>query len=168
MKQRVVWSVLGLTVMVAVAGITVAMAGRPAPQPLAFNHRLHIQNVGLSCADCHRHASSGARATIPNVAVCGDCHSEAIGESPEEAKLVTHVQEGRPIPWRQVYWLPEHVFFSHRRHTAVAGLACETCHGAVAERELPLTGPLVPLSMNACMACHATAGVSNDCIRCHR
>lgn len=152
----------------AVAGVTVATARRPAAQPIAFNHRLHVEQVELACTDCHLHATSGARATIPNVTVCGDCHAEALTDSPEEARVVAHVKAGTPIPWRKVYWVPDHVFFSHRRHTAIAGIECATCHGGVAQREVPLTRRLVPVTMDRCMECHARTGASNDCILCHR
>ena len=159
--------VLGVGIL-AVAGLLNPLAGRPAAQPIAFNHSLHVGEVGLDCTDCHRYVLTGARATIPNVEDCGECHMEAQGESAEERRLIAFVESGEPIPWRKVYRVPDHVYFSHRRHAAIAGIECERCHGPMAERTLPVTRPAVRLTMEACIECHDQAGVSNDCIACHR
>lgn len=156
-----------LGVAVVAVGVAVAWAYRATEQPIAFNHLLHLEEVGMACTDCHLYATSGLRATIPNVEVCGGCHVEALTESPDEESLVAHVTEETPIPWRRVYWVPDHVFFSHRRHTSVAGIECVTCHGDVAQREEPLSRPLVALTMDDCTGCHARTGAPNDCILCH-
>lgn len=137
-------------------------------QPLAFNHQLHVEESGMDCTDCHLYAESGARATIPNVTVCADCHSEVLTESEVEARLVEYVEAEQLIPWRKVYWVPAHVVFSHRRHTAVAGLECEACHGPIAAAVEPVSRPFQPISMDGCMECHYEQGASNDCIACHR
>lgn len=161
-------------VLVAVAGVVVAaglfggMAPGPLEQPIAFNHSLHVTDLGLECVDCHRYVLTGARATIPNVDVCGDCHIEALGESAEEQRLVEFVESGEPIPWRKVYRVPDHVYFSHRRHAAIGEIECETCHGPMAERTEPVTRPAVRVTMDGCIECHEQAGVTNDCIQCHR
>lgn len=137
-------------------------------QPLAFNHRKHTQDLGLPCTTCHLYAETGARATIPNVEVCGMCHTAALTDSPEEARLVEYIQVGEPIPWRKVYRVPPHVFFSHRRHTSVAEIKCETCHGEIGNMTTPVLKPVVRVSMGRCMDCHWTTDASNDCISCHR
>lgn len=156
-----------LLVLLAV-GVALSLPTLSISQPIAFNHRLHVQDVGSECTDCHLYAATGVRATIPNVDVCSNCHEEAQTESPEEARLVEYIRTGEPIPWRKIYRVPDHVFFSHRRHTAIGGIECATCHGAVGEREAPVTRQAIRLSMNRCMSCHDDAGVSNDCLLCHR
>lgn len=156
-----------IVVALAAAGVVLSMTGA-ITQPIAFNHYLHIEDVGLSCTDCHRYAETGIRATIPNREVCVDCHTEAVTESVEEARLIDYVESEEPIPWAKVYGVPEHVWFSHRRHTEVAEIACETCHGSVGQRTEPLSQPLVSQTMEWCMECHEKRGVSNDCIWCHR
>lgn len=159
---------LVMIVVAGVAGVVWSITAPPVTQPIAFNHFLHVEDLGADCTDCHLYAVSGMRATIPNLQTCADCHDEPIGESPQEARLIGYVEAKEPIPWRKVYWVPEHVFFSHRRHTAVAEIACETCHGPIRDRVAPLSRPLVPISMEGCMECHAQSGVTNDCIVCHR
>lgn len=168
--MRPIWIAgLALAAAAVAAGAVALGLGRSAArQPIAFNHRLHAEELGMECVDCHLHAVGGERATIPNVAVCIDCHEEAQTESPEEARLVERIASGEPIPWLRVYWVPSDVYFSHRRHTAVAGIECSTCHGPVAELERPLTRPLIDLTMDDCIDCHRESGVTNDCISCHR
>lgn len=158
---------LGLGVLAA-AGLFTGLAPRPVTQPIAFNHNLHVSDLGLECVDCHRYVLTGARATIPNIDVCGECHIEALGDSLEEKRLIAFVESGELIPWQKVYRVPDHVYFSHRRHAAIGGIACERCHGNMAERTQPVSRPAVRLTMNACIECHDEAGVTNDCILCHR
>lgn len=158
---------IGVLAVVVVA-VAVSLAPAPIAQPIAFNHRLHVEDLGSDCTDCHLYAETGVRATIPNLEVCADCHEEAQTESMEEALVVEHIQSNEPIRWRKIYRVPEHVFFSHRRHTALGGIECETCHGAVGESEEPVTRQVVRLSMNRCMDCHDETGASNDCLLCHR
>jgi len=158
-------AVLGL----AVAGAAVTRLVSPSvEQPIAFNHRLHVTDLGSQCTDCHLYAESGVRATIPNLEICSFCHEEAQTESPEEARLVEYLQAGERIPWRKVYRVPNHVYFSHRRHTAIAGLACAECHGVMEEQEQPVSRPAVRISMDRCMDCHDEKGASNDCLLCHK
>ncbi|HSR67902.1 MAG TPA: cytochrome c3 family protein [Acidobacteriota bacterium] len=162
---------------VTVAGVLLAIVGTgawlsllPAPvdQPIAFNHRVHVEDLGADCTDCHLYASTGIRATIPNVETCAVCHSEPLGDSPAELELARYVEAGQTISWAKVYWVPQDVLFSHRLHTSVAEIECETCHGAVGKRDEPLVRSLRPLSMDSCIECHQEREVPNDCIACHR
>ena len=164
--RRIAAGLLVLAVVGAV-GAGIALARRPLSQPIAFNHQLHVEELGSDCTDCHRHALSGARATIPNLEVCADCHEEAQTESPEEARLVELIQTAEPIPWVKVTTVPDHVYFSHRRHAAIAAIECETCHGEVGKRTDPVVRPAVAMTMDHCMDCHERSGASNDCIWCH-
>ena len=167
MTARRLGLVLVGVVLVAAVVAAIARARRPLPQPLAFNHQLHVEEMGAECTDCHLYALSGVRATIPNIAVCADCHEEAQGESAAEARLVEYIQAGEPIPWIKVTTMPDHVYFSHRRHAAIAEIECETCHGPVGQRSEPVVRPAVDMSMDHCMDCHEASGASNDCIWCH-
>ncbi len=156
-----------MLVVLLVAG-AVAMVGEPVSQPIAYNHRLHLEDVGLECTDCHLYALTGMRATIPNLEVCIDCHEDVQTDSPEEARLVEIIQSGERIPWWKVYRIPDHVFFSHRRHTSVGEIECAICHGAVEELEEPVTRAQVKVTMDNCMDCHRKSEVSNDCLLCHK
>lgn len=163
----VAWSVVAV-VVVATAGVVLSVTFRPIEQPIEFNHRLHVEDLGAECADCHAYALTGVRATIPNLATCADCHDEPLTESEEEIRLTELIEAGTPIPWRKIYWVEDHVYFSHRRHTAVAEIGCDVCHGSVGEMERPPTRPITRITMNKCMQCHEEMEASNDCIVCHR
>ncbi len=156
-----------LIVALGVVGF-VLVRGGSARQPVAFSHRLHVEEAGTLCADCHLYAETGMRATIPNVDICAYCHSEPLTESPDEARVVEYIVSGEPIPWQKVNVMPDHVFFSHRRHTAIAELECQTCHGSVAQMDEALSRPLIRITMDRCMSCHEEGEASNDCILCHR
>lgn len=166
---RIVTAPIGLVLALATAAVALAYVRRSTiEQPIAFNHRLHLEDLAMDCTDCHLYAESGVRATIPNLEVCSDCHEEAVTESPEEARLVEHIASGERIPWQKVYRVPPHVYFSHRRHTAIAGIDCESCHGVMREQVQPVTRPAVRITMDRCMDCHYETGASNDCLLCHR
>lgn len=154
--------------IVAAGTYVLVLRERSFAQPIAFNHSKHVKEVGVTCPDCHLHALDGARATIPNLAVCGTCHAEPVGNSPEEARVVAMIQKGTPIPWRKVNILPANVYFSHRRHTTLGKIECPVCHGEMAERKLPLRRSLLKINMNGCTGCHEKAKVTSDCIACHR
>jgi hypothetical protein len=158
----------GLALVALAGGAVVILARAPVSQPIAFNHRVHLKDAGMACPDCHVHALDGVRATIPNVEVCASCHDKAQGKSAAEAAVVEHVRTKQPIPWRKVYLVPDHVYFSHRRHTTLGGIKCETCHGAIGDRTQPVGRQLVPVAMDRCVGCHVEKGALNDCVGCHR
>jgi hypothetical protein len=150
-------------------------ASRDAEQPIAFVHKIHVAEEEIPCTDCHRGAEEADHATIPGTAICLDCHEDAIGDSPEEVRLIALLSRGEPIAWKRVHKLQEHVHFSHRRHLLAGGILCETCHGQVAERERPFERPFInfntELGMERCIACHLASGnprASIDCALCHR
>ena len=158
-------AMLALTALVTgAAGIW----GKSATQPIAFNHQKHVVELGMECTECHQHAVEGARATIPNSPVCAMCHEEPQTDSSQEARVVKYIQDGEQIPWQIVNWMPDHVYFSHRRHTAIAGIDCEVCHGPIREQSEPLRRPLRHLSMETCIDCHEASGASTDCVSCHK
>ncbi len=146
-----------------------APSSAPVDQPIQYNHNLHVQQEQIECDECHVNVAAYARATIPNIEICGDCHSgEPNSDSPEELKLIEYVDSGTRIPWRKVYHVEDHIYFSHRRHIVAGQIDCAQCHGNVEEMTRPFTQPTVPLSMERCMKCHEDNDVSTDCVACHR
>ncbi len=137
-------------------------------QPIAYNHSKHVEENDMECLDCHQYAEENARASIPNIEMCFDCHEEAITESEEELTLLSFITENKRIPWRQVHIVPDYAYFSHRRHVKLGKLDCTVCHGDVGKVATPITKPFVEMTMNWCMDCHEEKGVSNDCYACHR
>ena len=82
--------------------------------------------------------------------------------------MVEYIEAAERVPWKKIYRVPDHVYFSHRRHTMLAEIACEICHGEMRTLETPMQGAAVAMSMDFCMDCHYATEVSNDCLHCHR
>jgi hypothetical protein len=163
---------MALSVVMVAAGL--AGCARGMSQPLAFNHRLHVDN-SVPCVTCHATAATGQGATLPTVSVCRRCHEDVLYESPEEVKIRLAVESGRGLDWVPVFALRPYVYFSHRRHVTLGKVACASCHGDVERRTMPFQLAASPFAglggMKACLRCHDEshspyAGV--DCVDCHR
>ncbi len=137
-------------------------------QPLPFSHKIHVAENELECTECHTRVMEHQRATLPLLEVCQDCHSEELTETELEAQLLAYTTSDMPIPWQRIYAVPDHVYFSHRRHVVLGELACAVCHGDVASLDVPPTAPVVPVTMDGCMNCHEKNHITNDCLACHR
>lgn len=162
-----IFFVLGTT------GVVLTGVGAPDPaleQPIAFNHKRHVEDVGLECTECHQHYETETFSGLPGAEICALCHEEAQGDSPEELRLVERIQGGEPLEWHSLYRQPPHVFYSHRRHVMVAGLECATCHQEIAGAALATRPPrrVVKLQMEDCLGCHLEQGAATDCTACHR
>lgn len=166
MWRMLLWGLAAVAVVVLAVS---ASSESPIRQPIAYNHHVHVEGEGLICTDCHTQVEDHPVATIPEIAVCADCHDvDPLTDSPEEERLIGFIESGQDIPWQQVYSVPSHVYFSHRRHVVLGELECSTCHGAVAGFTEPVVEPVQELSMDWCMECHESSGVTNDCLACHR
>jgi hypothetical protein len=137
-------------------------------QPVAFNHRLHVTDLEIDCDLCHEHVQTGHHAGLPRLTTCLECHEEPLTEAPEEQKLIELGQSEDTITFRKRFRIADHTLYSHARHVGEAGLECETCHGGIAATTTPPERPLVRVTMDMCIDCHESSGVSSDCTRCHR
>lgn len=151
-----------------IASISGCSDQKSVSQPIAYNHNKHIEEVGLSCFDCHIQVQTHQKASIPNIEICKNCHEQAMTESKEEAKLVDYIKNNQPIPWIQVNRVPDYAYFSHRRHVTLGKVACQDCHGDVNKMTLPFSKPYRPLKMKFCISCHEKNRVNTDCTKCHR
>jgi len=154
---------IGVLLLFVVIGLG---AGSKAQQPISFNHKKHVAQ-GLDCDHCHRFYKTQTFAGMPDLSICLECHQEPVTKSPEEEKIRKLLKQGEEVHWGRLYQQPDHVFFSHRRHVALGELECQTCHGKIGESERPPSRPLVKMTMDSCMNCHAQSQVSNDCLACH-
>lgn len=158
----VTFFLLGSATYVSVSAV------HPAPrQAIAFNHAKHMEN-GLNCTDCHTGVQTQAKATLPALDVCLGCHQTALSSSPEEEKIRSIAASGQELNWVQVTMVASHVFFSHRRHVAVAHLPCAECHGPMEKATKPPQRPWRVLNMDTCIGCHEKNKVNADCNDCHR
>ena len=172
MNKRLVQAVLIVAALVIIGGVVVARAliiGPAVTQPIAFNHKLHTQKVGLACNNCHTLYETQAASGRPSIDTCMMCHIAVQKEgSLEEEKIRQFKADGQDIPWERIYVAPDNVFYSHRRHVVVAGIDCDTCHGPMGEQEKPPRRPLKKIRMEICIDCHVQRGASTDCLSCHR
>lgn len=161
---------IGLLILFAAsagAGFLGARWRRDVDQPLAFNHAKHVVENEIDCSSCHLYYETETFSGLPAMDVCASCHSEALGKSKEEARLVKMIANGETLDWKPLFRQPSHVFYSHRRHVMSAKLGCEACHGAIAKTKSP--PPRVKrLRMDDCIECHRQRGVAADCTTCHR
>jgi len=162
------WTALGVGLRAAALSLCAACGGGSAVQPVAFSHAAHVGERSIACADCHRGVTSGEAAGVPGIAVCKDCHEEAVGSSAEEKKVVEAIKAGRELPWQRLYRVPLHVRYPHARHVVAGRIECEKCHGPVAAAAAPPPRPFTALTMDFCLDCHEKSGATTDCIACHR
>ena len=137
-------------------------------QPIQFNHKKHIETVGLDCSDCHNYYKTQNNSGRPTIDMCMQCHEEPQTKSPEEEKIRTYAKSKEEIPWKRVYYLADHVRYSHQLHTQKAEIECVECHGNMAEQTSPPKRPLVLHTMKFCIECHKKSGSSVDCLACHK
>jgi mono/diheme cytochrome c family protein len=142
-------------------------------QPILFNHTLHAGsveagNLGINCQYCHSSVEKSKHAGIPSANICMNCH-QAVNEGRSAAgtaeiqKIYDHVGwdpnenrytgEETPIRWVKVHNLPDHAYFNHAQHVAVAKLDCRECHGPIDEK-MDVAEQWSPLTMGWCIQCH--------------
>lgn len=166
--QKVSW-LAGFAVFFALGFLVFggALSVHAPPQPIRFNHALHVEK-GLDCEACHEGALKSEKATLPGIDTCMGCHQEPQSKSAEEEKIRGFARAGQPIPWVQVNRVPAHVFFSHRRHVTLGGMKCAECHGQMEKATSPPVKPFRLLTMDACIECHEQKRAGTDCNDCHR
>ncbi len=144
---------------------------RPAErvvQPIAFNHQKHVEELEIDCDVCHEFYRTSQHSGLPTLATCLGCHEDPQTDLPEEQKVRDLAAAGEDDVFRKLFKMPDHVFYSHRRHVELAEIPCETCHGAIAASTAPPERPLLRVSMDFCLECHDDSDVSPDCTACHR
>jgi hypothetical protein len=137
-------------------------------QPIVFSHAIHAGKFRIPCMACHQNVMLGARASIPNIEVCGACHSTPMQKTPQELLVYKYVSEHKQIPWYNIYHVPDYVYFSHRRHVAIGKLNCKLCHGDMAALDSPPKTQFLQIKMQNCWNCHEKHHVTTDCSHCHR
>lgn len=160
------WNWNGLRAMTSIIS-NIGVTLKPKSQPVPFNHKAHV-NFGVACDSCHLGAKDAVKTSIPNVQTCALCHIPGKQTPRTPKSLEEYIRKMKEIPWERIYQAPPHVRFSHKRHVEMAGLACSSCHGDVANTEKALVGQLVPFNMKSCMSCHKEEKVTTDCLACHR
>lgn len=132
------------TLVLALAAALLALAQAQSP----FPHRLHLEDEGLKCGDCHAGAQASTQA------------ADRLEPGPE-ACLYCHEADQIPSSWPTA---EREYRFSHQYHLQQFDLECSQCHGGIGKegigaRTLPL--------MDECLTCHNGKVAPRDCEACH-
>ncbi len=124
---------------------------QPVEQPVEFDHRHHVVDIGIDCRYCHTTVESGPYAGVPPSGTCMNCHSQVWNRSALLNLVRQDYFTDTPIPWVRVNRVPQFVYFNHSLHVN-KGVGCVTCHGRV--DQMPAVMQVAPLTMSWCLDCH--------------
>lgn len=175
MKRALASLIVVLTLAAATVAFTQSFSvqlgrAKGPEQPIHFPHDIHAGKLGMNCLYCHYGAEKSPIANIPPMSTCMGCHKMAVTYRPEIQKLTGYFDRNEQIPWVEVYRLPDHVKFNHKRHVK-AGIECQSCHGPVQTMRVVYQYP--SLKMGWCVSCHRqnlnnpAHPASMDCLICH-
>lgn len=146
-----------LAVGTVVAGVTYyatpkyLRVGYQPIQPVAFEHSLHVDQLGMDCRYCHTFVDRSEHSNIPAASTCMNCHSLVKKDSPKLEPIRNSYESGMPVPWVKIHKTPDYVYFNHSVHIN-RGISCVHCHGQINEMEEVYQSK--PLSMAFCLDCH--------------
>jgi cytochrome c7-like protein len=139
-----------------------------APEPpkrIAFDHKFHLEK-GVGCSDCHEGTETAAKAPMPAVEFCMNCHEEIDAKKPKERTIAAFLDKPGGTPqWSSVTAQAPGIVFSHKTHLAKK-LECRECHVGI-EASKAVSKELFT-DMDACTKCHAAKGAKTDCATCHK
>ena len=123
-----------------------------SPGPVVFSHQRHIRLNANACTNCHPKPYRMQKTDVATIECeygrmngCGHCHNGTQSFDIKEGCRLCHRRadgkafgpSDQPLSWRLAdRLLPAFdrdfgpVFFSHRAHVTVAGIACAECHPA--------------------------------------
>lgn len=144
-----------LLYLAAVIAVVLPSAASAGESPIHFDHRLHVEDIGAGCEDCHSgvaESTSLAESLLPGMDTCGGCHDV----DDTETCGTCHVDAEEPGGYGPRE--PVADLFSHAAH--VGAMDCSRCHGGAPE----FAG--AP-QKSECRTCHVTAANFEDCSLCH-
>jgi predicted phosphoadenosine phosphosulfate sulfurtransferase len=153
-KAGVALGVVGLTVVAGVwyyATPQYSRVGYEPKQPVAFQHKIHVGQLGLDCRYCHSQVEVSGHSNIPTTQTCMNCHSQIQTKNPRLQPVRDSWETGVPIPWVRIHHVPDYAYFNHSAHVN-RGVSCVSCHGKV--NEMSVVYEDKSLSMAWCLTCH--------------
>ena len=120
-------------------------------QPVAFQHDLHVGQLGLDCRYCHSYVEVSGHSNVPNTQTCMNCHSQIAKDNPKLKPVRDSWATGVPIAWVKVHNVPDYAYFNHSAHVN-RGVSCVSCHGKV--NEMAVVWQHESQSMGWCLQCH--------------
>lgn len=152
----------GLLVIGCALGNRLGLRG-PSEDGLAFSHKLHFEEEGLSCSACHSTFDTEESAGMPTRPQCMLCHADIDAEKPPERRVET-LFDGDVYRVRGLSALSDEIVFSHPDH-AVDEELCGTCHEGIETNER--LDARVAVTMDECSSCHTNLGIATECSTCH-
>ena len=133
------------------------MWGTSRPQPVAFPHSVHAEQLGLDCRYCHTDVDKSWYSNVPTASVCMNCHNQVLAADKRLAPIRESATNNTPIPWVQIHKLPDFAYYNHSVHVN-RGISCVECHGQV--HKMDEVAQAKPLSMRFCLNCHRNPAAS--------
>lgn len=164
-------------------------------QPVAFSHKVHVEDQAMECAQCHFTREDGSFSGIPTTEACAECHMTAQGETKAELDYVAnYVEQEKEPKWLVHQKQPDNVFFSHTVHSVAfcatchpdyeskPEMLCTQCHPSTEEldKQIPYKENVLSkyskttMKMWQCERCHAVpdhldqTNANNACYTCHK
>jgi len=154
LKAGLALGVLGGLVVAAVwyyATPKYSRVGYQPVQPVAFQHDIHVGQLGLDCRYCHSFVESSGYSNYPATQTCMNCHRQVQVDNPRLAPVRESWATGKPIAWVKIHNVPDYAYFNHSAHVN-RGVSCASCHGKVNEMKVVYQDQ--PQSMGWCLNCH--------------
>ena len=163
--NSILWLAISFSFVVASAAVALPMVYVRTPwntaeflaldQPVAFDHRHHVEDDEIACLYCHADAERGPYAGVPATEVCMGCHVQIWPESALLESVRRSYFSNQPLRWNRVYDLGDFVYFDHSVHVR-RGVQCPSCHGRV--EGMARVERAVPRTMGFCLDCHRGHG----------
>lgn len=164
------WTSLGararrasILALFGLAGCAIIGSLQSGEKPFAFSHKLHVEDQGLGCVDCHTKWDKSDEPGMPGAKQCALCHADIDKEKPPE-KQIAQLFDGEKFKAHMYSEQAEIISFSHQKHAARDN-DCTVCHAAVAASDA--VAPELKLKMEDCQKCHAQRKGPSDCTACH-
>ena len=112
--------------------------GYQPDQPVPYDHKLHVGQLGMDCRYCHSFVENSGHANVPTASTCWNCHQNVKTDSPKLEPIRKAIDknyenyDGKPVEWVRIHRSPDYVYFDHSAHVN-RGVSCASCHGDVGE-----------------------------------
>ncbi|MDH4262826.1 MAG: hypothetical protein OEV78_07275 [Spirochaetia bacterium] len=154
---------IGITGALILSSISVyAFLTLSISKDFKFNHKHHIDTLGIDCSNCHSLQKDGVSMGYPNHAVCASCHDI---ENKETCNFC-HLNKNKLKSFRTQKAFPN-VTFSHDNHEK-KGIQCLQCHVNINKKISLHANEGLP-EMDTCLNCHKNqnAPAKKNCVFCH-
>ena len=120
-------------------------------QPVAFDHNLHVGQLGMDCRYCHSYVEVSSHSNFPATQTCMNCHRDIQKNNPKLQPVRDSWTSGQPIAWVKIHNVPDYAYFNPSAHVN-RGVSCVVCHGQV--NEMNVVWQDKSQSMGWCLQCH--------------